>query len=96
MALASTSEAGATDERVAELANEQGRVVITFDLDFGEMSHFRGAGRLGVIVLRLRDQTVESVDRVLDLFFSNPPTDVDLDHSLVVLREHSLRIVRPD
>jgi predicted nuclease of predicted toxin-antitoxin system len=94
--LVSRPEAGADDDVVAELARKEKRVVVTFDLDFGEMCHFGAKGALGVIVLRLRDQTVESVNRVLGLFFDQPPDDIDLEHSLVVLRENSVRIVRPE
>ncbi len=59
-------QAGISDAEVVELAKAEGRVIVTFDLDFGEIYHFAERGQIGVIVLRLDDQTVESVDRVLD------------------------------
>lgn len=93
--LVSRPEAGADDNVVAELARAENRIVVTFDLDFGEMCHFGAVGELGVIVLRLRDQTVESVNRVLGLFFDQLPGGINLEDSLVVLRENSVRIVRP-
>ena len=68
--------------------------MITFDLDFGELYHLLHRGEFGVIILRLEDQTVESVNRVLDRFFSSDLTDLDLEHSLVVLDEDRVRIVR--
>lgn len=82
------------DPQIVALARSQGRVIITFDLDFGELYHFREQGQLGVIILRLEDQTVESVNAVLATFFASNLTDVDLDRSLVVIDERRVRIVR--
>lgn len=45
-----------TDDEVMALASAEGRVVITFDLDFGEMFYARGGESAGIIVLRVRDQ----------------------------------------
>lgn len=82
------------DPQVVALAREQERVIITFDLDFGELYHFRERGHLGVIILRLADQTVESVNLALARFFVSDIGDIDLDRSLVVIEERRLRIVR--
>ena len=49
---------------------------------------------MGVLVLRLRDQTVASVNRVLAAFFHTQAHDIDLDTSLVVIDEHQVRVVR--
>ena len=56
-------KAGLGDAQVVELAKAEQRVIVTFDLDFGEIYHFAERGRIGVIVLRLDDQAVESVNR---------------------------------
>jgi len=48
-----------TDEEVAAIAHGEGRVVVTSDLDFGQRYHFAREPRIGTIVLRLEDQTVE-------------------------------------
>ncbi len=57
------------DQKVAELAHRDRRIIITFDLDFGEMYYFATAKKLNVIVLRLNDQRVEAVNAVLKQFF---------------------------
>jgi predicted nuclease of predicted toxin-antitoxin system len=46
--------AGFPDHRVFARAAEDGRIVITFDLDFGEIVALRGASGAGVALLRLR------------------------------------------
>ncbi|MFH1169960.1 MAG: DUF5615 family PIN-like protein [Candidatus Vogelbacteria bacterium] len=57
------------DEKVFELARRNNSVLVTFDLDFGEMYYFATAKKLNVIVLRLNDQRVESVNGILEQFF---------------------------
>lgn len=56
--LLTEQQGGLSDEQVVILAKQQGRVVITFDRDFGQIYHFRERDRLGVNILRLDDQTV--------------------------------------
>ncbi len=83
------------DEDVVALAKRTQRVLITHDHDFGEIYHLKERGRFGVIILRLTDQTVESVNRVLGQFFSDPATaEIPLSTSLVVIEEHRIRVVR--
>ncbi len=91
--LLSENRGALRDEDVVALAKELRRVVITFDLDFGEIYHSREKGKLGVIVLRLEDQTVQSVNRVLARFFNNEAAALDMDRSLVIISEHRIRII---
>lgn len=82
------------DEEVIAHAKREQRVIVTLDQDFGEIYYLRERGRVGVLVLRLRDQTVASVNRVLAAFFHTQAPTIDLDTSLVVLDEHQVRVVR--
>lgn len=82
------------DDEVVRLARGERRVIVTFDLDFGEMFHRSELGLFGVIVLRLQDQTVESVNRVLGRFFAHEATGIDLHTSLVVLDQDRSRVAR--
>ncbi len=81
------------DDEVAKLALRHRRTPITCDLDFGRL-YDRGRGTFGVIILRLVDQTVESVNRALARFFREDAAGVALDASLVVLDEERRRVVR--
>ncbi len=91
--LITSRQAGLSDAEVVALAKAEGRVIVTFDLDFGEIYHFAERGKIGVIVLRLDDQTVESVNRVLDSFFTSVAGGIDLDRSLVILDGRRTRVI---
>jgi predicted nuclease of predicted toxin-antitoxin system len=80
------------DEDVIALAIREGRVILTFDLDFGEIFHRREHGRFGVIVVRTRDQTVDAVNRLLEAFFSMEGSSIALERALVVLGERRIRV----
>lgn len=80
------------DEEVINIAKKEGRVIITFDLDFGQIYHFREEGKVGIIVLRLEDQTVESVNLVLHDFFANFKGQGDkIQKNLIIVEEGRYR-----
>lgn len=81
-----------SDEGVIKLAKKEKRVIITFDIDFGEIYYFSERGKVGIIVLRIKDQTVKSVNKVLDKFFQKESKDINLEKSLVVIDESKIRI----
>ncbi len=80
-----------SDPEVADLAIQERRVVVTFDLDFGEI--FQQRDQLGAIILRLADQTVESVNRTLERFFQTSAPGMSLERSLIIVREQRVRVV---
>ena len=84
---------GLTDEEVIKFAKKEKRVIITFDLDFGEIYYFSERGKVGIIVLRIMDQTVESVNKVLDKFFQKEAKNIDLEKSLVIIDDTKVRII---
>lgn len=90
--LITENKSGLSDEEIVSFAKKERRTIITFDLDFGEIYHFKEKGKIGVIVLRLEDQTVESVNKTLYKFFSSYVKNVNLSKSLVVLKEDKMRI----
>ena len=86
---------GLSDSEIVALAKEEGRIVLTHDLDFGHIYYFRERGEIGVIVLRLRNQTVERVNEVLTRFLRVCPLKAEeLGCSLVIIRESSYRVFR--
>src|SRR3989338_8117844 len=54
-----------TDEEVVRIAQEEQRIIITFDKDFGEIYYFHKEKSFTVIVLSAADQTTEHVNKVL-------------------------------
>jgi predicted nuclease of predicted toxin-antitoxin system len=53
--------ARASDASILAKAREDGRIVLTFDLDFGEIMAAGGANGPSVIIFRLHDQSSASV-----------------------------------
>jgi len=81
-----------SDEKVVKLAKKERRLIITFDLDFGEIYHFREEEKVGIIVLRLKDQTVESVNEALKEFFEDfKERWSEIERNLVVIEEGRYR-----
>lgn len=56
---------GAPDTDILELANTQGRILITLDKDFGDLVFKEKLIHTGVILLRLKDESVENKKKVL-------------------------------
>ena len=59
---------GLSDAEVARRSRQDDRVLVTFDLDFGELYYFSSPKKFSVVVLRLDDQRVENVNSVLGEF----------------------------
>ena len=59
---------GATDEQVLDLASAENRILITYDLDFGELVFQQKRCLSGILLLRLN---VNPVETRLDLIKSN-------------------------
>lgn len=86
-----------TDEEVVSLAKKEGRIIITFDLDFGQIYHLREQGKVGIIVLRLKDQTVESANAALEKFFKDfEGKEEQLKQVLLVIEEKRYRTYQPE
>ena len=85
------------DEEVIEIAKKEDRVIVTFDLDFGQIYHFREKQKVGIVVLRLEDQTVESVNSVLQSFFANFKGQEDkIQKSLIIVEKGRYRFYSAD
>ncbi len=48
---------GIDDDRVLAVARDERRVLVTYDLDFGEIVYRRGLNHAGIVLLRLSDPT---------------------------------------
>ncbi len=85
---------GIEDVAVAKIAQREKRILITFDLDFGEMYYFASRKTFGVIVLRLDDQRVEITNVILKRFFKNmTPKLIRRKKRLIILTDVEMRIV---
>ena len=81
------------DEAVAHIAKKERRILITFDLDFGEVYYFSLKKQFNVLILRLHDQRVETVNEVLKEFLKNNANLFSKkEKHLVIISEHRIRI----
>jgi predicted nuclease of predicted toxin-antitoxin system len=82
---------GLKDREVLNLANREGRIIVTFDKDFGELVVRERARVKGLILLRFAprspQQVAEKIWRVLE-------SGISLEDSLLVVREHVVRVVK--
>lgn len=82
-----------TDREIMALAQREERIALTHDLDFGEIYYLAEKGEVGIIVLRLRHQTVEVVNNVLERFLkSGALSQEELHRSLVIVSENRYRV----
>ena len=61
----------AEDIEIAKFAQKYKRIIVTLDLDFGEIYYFGYPSVVGIIVLRLENQTIESVNRSLEILLAS-------------------------
>ncbi len=82
-----------TDQKIIEIAKKLRTIIITHDLDYGEIYYLKEHGKFGVIMLRLSDQTSHNVVAKLIEFFTNDKYNkLDLTKSLVIISDNKTRI----
>jgi len=81
------------DAHILDKARSEGRIVLTFDLDFGDLLAASGEKLPSVIVFRLRNQTPSSVQPRLFEVLSNREADLN-SGAIVVVEENRYRVRR--
>jgi predicted nuclease of predicted toxin-antitoxin system len=83
---------GLSDDSIVEIANREGRIIVTRDLDFGSLLDYPINTHQGIIVLRLPDTyTVKDINGVLEDFMSDVSID-EIEKALVVIDPSRYRI----
>ena len=85
---------GVRDPIVAHHAQEEGRVLITFDLDFSDIRRYAPGTHPGIIVLRLRRQDIVSCSSALSRLLGSVAED-DIRRNLIIVEESRVRVRRP-
>lgn len=84
---------GADDTKIIQWAKEHNAVIITGDMDFGELWYWYYAGLIGIIVLRLHSQSLLGQEKIIDyLERMSVLKDSNLDKALIIASEHHHRI----
>lgn len=82
----------ATDDELVKLAKQEDRVILTFDKDFGEIYYFHKEKTITVIVLAMKDQTAETVNKFLQQFFESTPFE-KVKRKLIIIYEGRCRVI---
>lgn len=83
------------DEVIAQYALDHNLIIVSFDLDFGYLFQFRFPNKIGIVIIRLENQTVESVNATLKRLFDDPIFHDEKNyHSLIVADEKKTRAYR--
>jgi len=84
---------GVADERIFEIAQQEGRVIITRDQDFGNVLLYPPGFHSGIIVLKTQALSSESIKDLLVRFLAEIKED-EVSGSLIILEKHRYRIRR--
>lgn len=90
--VASIGLAKAADEELLNVAQQQGRILVTRDRDFGSLIFVRGLGA-GVLYLRILPTTVQAVHAALQVVLTSH-SEQELQASFVVIEPGSYRVRR--
>ena len=85
----------AEDIEIAEKAVREKRILITMDLDFGEIFYFAVKEKIWIIVLKIRDQTVESVNKHLEWLLKTKILEKkEFQNTLMIVEEGRIKVRR--
>lgn len=83
------SSPGLSDRAVIELANNENRVIVTFDKGFGELIFRERLEVRGLILLRLAPTSPEHIaERIAHIMAQKIP----IENKIIVVREDSVRV----
>ena len=81
------------DKDIFSKAQKEGRVILTFDLDFGEIAALAGTMLPSVIIFRLQDQTPRNVNRLLKQILDNTKEELK-QGAIISANEQRFRVRR--
>jgi predicted nuclease of predicted toxin-antitoxin system len=86
---------GASDPTVIDACRSDERMLVTFDIGFGDVHAYPPGSHHGIVLLRLTDQRPESTLDVLNRFLIGHALD-ELAGALIVVSEDRVRIRRSE
>lgn len=83
----------ADDVTIVEYAETHNLIIITFDLDFGHLFSLLSPHKVGIIILRLENQTIESTNTAIQrLLNSNVFNEPGNETALIIVEETTIRV----
>lgn len=84
---------GLPDNKIIEWAQKNNSIVITGDLDFGELWYWHYNGAVGIIVLRLKSYNLEAQQRILEFLYTSKVLDEEsVKNALIISTDKKYRI----
>ncbi len=87
--LVSVFASGISDREVLDLANEKGRMVVTFDRDFGQLTFKEKRKTKGLILLRFVPQSPQQIAKRIQQVLA---TNIRMENCVVIVKKDSLRV----
>lgn len=85
---------GADDPPVLAAATAEGRILLTFDLDFADVRHYPPGSHAGIVVFRLQDQRWRTLAGPVSRLLAGGKL-FDLERGLAIVDETRVRCKRP-
>jgi predicted nuclease of predicted toxin-antitoxin system len=86
--------AGEDDPPVLAAATAEGRILLTFDLDFADVRHYAPGTHAGIVVFRLHDQRWRTLQGPVTRLVAGGKLQ-DLERGLAIVDETRVRFKRP-
>ena len=84
---------GFADCEIVDFAEKHNRIIISFDLDFGEIYYFSPRRNFGIIILRIHPQIPAKANKLLEILLNfSPSLKSKLNNALVVINKRNIRI----
>jgi predicted nuclease of predicted toxin-antitoxin system len=80
---------GLSDQEVLNLANENGRIVITFDKDFGQLIFKEKRKTKGLILLRFAPKTPQQIAKRIQQVLT---ISINMENSVITVKKDSIRV----
>ena len=84
---------GEADPPVLKAATAEGRILLTFDLDFADIRHYPPGTHAGIVVFRLQDQRWKTLQTPVERLLAGGSLD-RLEKGLAVVDETRVRYKR--
>lgn len=81
---------GLADEEVLDLANKNGRIVITFDKDFGQLIFKEKRKTKGLILLRFNPKSPQQIAKRIQQVLA---THVKMENCVITVKKDSIKIM---
>jgi predicted nuclease of predicted toxin-antitoxin system len=86
--------AGEDDPPILKAATKEGRILVTFDLDFADIRHYPPGTHAGIVVFRLQDQRWKNLQGPLNRLLAGDSLE-GLSNGLAIVDETRVRYKRP-